>query len=140
MRWNSVARMTKMPYILIFVVLVLSMGFILYASPLILYVAPIIAFGILVSLVRDFARNRSKSAAASKRRMTAMLERVGIDPANDSSGDTEIILKEVRQRCRSCTSADVCDRWLAGGEVGGIYFCPNAKVFESLKRTIDAAA
>ncbi len=83
---------------------------------------------------------RTESAAASKRRMTAMLERVGIDPDIDSSGDTETILKEVRQRCRSCTSADVCDIWLAGGEVGGIYFCPNAKVFESLKRTIDVAA
>jgi hypothetical protein len=132
--------MVKMPYVLIFVVLVFSIGFILYASPLILYVAPIIAFGILASLVKDFARNRSKMAAASKRRMTTMLERVGIDPAIDSSGDAENIMKEARQRCRSCTSVDVCERWLAGDVVGENYFCPNAKVFESLKRTIDAAA
>ena len=129
-----------MPYFLIFVVLVFSIGLILYASPLILYVAPIIAFGILVSLVKDFARNRSKMAAASKRRMTTMLERVGIDPAVDWSGDTETIMKEARQRCRSCTSKDVCERWLSGLEVGENYFCPNAKVFESLKRTIDVAA
>ena len=129
-----------MPYILIFVVLVFSIGGILYASPLILYVAPIIAVGILVSLAKDFARHRSKMAAASQRRMTAMLERVGIDPAIDSSSDTETIMKGVRQRCRSCTSKFVCERWLAGDEVGDNYFCPNAKVFESLRRTIDAAA
>jgi len=129
-----------MSYILIFVVLVFSIGFILYASPLILFVVPIIAFGILASLAKDFARHRSKMAAASKRRMATMLERVGIDPAIDSSRDTGTIMKEARQRCRSCTSVDVCARWLAGDEVGGIYFCPNAKVFESLKRTTDAAA
>jgi DNA-binding transcriptional regulator YiaG len=99
--------MLKMLYILIIVVLVFSIGIILYALPLILYVAPMIAFGILVSLVKDFARNRSKMAAASERRMTTMLERVGIDPAIDSSGDTETIMKEARQRCRSCTSVDV---------------------------------
>ncbi len=132
--------MVKMPYVLIFVVLVFSIGFILYASPLILYVAPMIAFGILVSLVKDFARNRSKIAAASERRMTTMLERVGIDPAIDSSDDTVTIMKEVRQRCRSCTSVDVCERWLAGDEVCEHYFCRNAKVFESLKRTFDIAA
>jgi hypothetical protein len=132
--------MVKMLYFLIFVVLVFSIGLILYASPLILYVAPIIAFCILVSLVKDFARNRSEMAAASKRRLTTMLERVGIDPAVDWSGDTETIMKEARQRCRSCTSKDVCERWLAGLEVGENYFCPNAKVFESLKRTIDVAA
>ena len=129
-----------MLYFLIFVVLVFSIGLIFYASPLILYVAPIIAFCILVSLVKDFARNRSEMAAASKRRLTTMLERVGIDPAVDWSGDTETIMKEARQRCRSCTSKDVCERWLAGLEVGENYFCPNAKVFESLKRTIDVAA
>jgi hypothetical protein len=132
--------MVKMLYFLIFVVLVFSIGLILYASPLILYVAPIIAFWILVSLVKEFARNRSEMAAASKRRLTTMLERVGIDPAVDWSGDTETIMKEARQRCRSCTSKDVCERWLAGLEVGENYFCPNAKVFESLKRTIDVAA
>ncbi len=129
-----------MPYVLIFVVLVFSIGFILYASPLILYVAPIIAFGILVSLVTDFARNRSQVAAASERRLTNMLERVGIDPAIDSSGDTETIMKEVHQRCRSCTSVGVCERWLAGDDVGENYFCPKVKVFESLKGTIAAAA
>jgi len=129
-----------MPYFQIFVVLVFSIGLILYASPLILYVALIIAFLILVSLVKEFARNRSQMAAASKRRLTTMLERVGIDPAVDWSGDTKTIMKEARQRCRSCTSKDVCERWLAGLEVGENYFCPNAKVFESLKRTIDVAA
>lgn len=129
-----------MPYILIFVVLVFSIGVILYASPLILYVAPIIAFAILVSLMKDFARNRSQVAAASERRLTNMLERVGIDPAIDWSGDTESIMNKARQRCRGCTSKDVCEKWLAGDEVGKICFCPNAKAFEAMKRTIDVAA
>ena len=116
-----------MLYFLIFVVLVFSIGLILYASPLFLYVAPIIAFGILVSLVKDFARNRSKTAAASKRRLTTMLERVGIDPAVDWSGDTETIMKEARQRCRSCTSKDVCDRWLLATKLAKIIFAPTRR-------------
>lgn len=85
-----------------------------------------------------FVAIRQYMAAASERRMISMLERIGLDPDIVSSGDTKAITKEIRQRCRSCTSEDVCERWLAGDVVGENEFCPNAKVFETLKKTINA--
>jgi hypothetical protein len=80
-------------------------------------------------------------AAASERRMVTMLERVGLDPAIASRGRPDSVLecvieasmKEIRQRCRTCTTEDVCERWLAGDEHGDNDFCPNAKVFDALK-------
>jgi hypothetical protein len=75
-------------------------------------------------------------AAASERRMMSMLERVGLDPAIAASGDTQAIMREIRQRCRSCNSENVCERWLVGEESGENEFCPNAAVFESMKKTM----
>ncbi len=99
----------------------------------------IIAAAVMVGVAFTlFVAIRRYMAAASERRMMRMLERVGLDPAIVLSGDTQATMKEIRQRCRSCTSEDVCERWLAGDEVGENVFCPNAKVFETLKRTIDA--
>ncbi len=98
-------------------------------------VAAVVMVGVAFTLVIAVRRYM---AAASERRMMGMLEKVGLDPAIVSSGDAEAIMKEIRQRCRSCTSEDVCERWLAGEEVGEPVYCPNVKVFETLKRTIDA--
>jgi hypothetical protein len=81
---------------------------------------------------------RSYMAAQSERRMVSMLERVGLDPAIASSGDKRVIVREIRQRCRSCATEDVCERWLAGEEGGENEFCPNREVFESIKKTIAA--
>lgn len=75
----------------------------------------------------------------SERRMLAMLDAIGIDPAIASSGDFDGIMHEVRQRCRQCQSEAVCERWLEGKEAGDNEFCPNARVFEILKK-YDAAA
>jgi hypothetical protein len=50
---------------------------------------------------------RSYMAAQSERRMVSMLERVGLDPAIASSGDKRVIVREIRQRCRSCATEDV---------------------------------
>ena len=63
-----------------------------------------------------------------------MLESAGLDPALARSGEIPAIMNEVRQRCRSCSSEDVCERWLDGKETGSNAFCPNSKVFEILKR------
>jgi hypothetical protein len=98
--------------------------------------AAIIMVGIAIALV--FAI-RAYMAAASERRMIGMLERIGLDPAIASSGDTEAIMKEIRQRCRTCNSENLCERWLVGEETGENDFCPNAAFFESLKKTIAAA-
>lgn len=76
---------------------------------------------------------RKYRIAAAERRMLGMLERVGLDPAIIESGDTKAIMKGIRQRCRTCTTEDVCDRWLIGGEQGYNSFCPNAVVFNQLK-------
>ncbi len=68
----------------------------------------------------------------SERRMRRMLERVGLDPKLAESGDVETIMKDVRYRCRQCSSEGVCERWLAGQEEGNNEFCPNHRVFEIL--------
>ena len=73
-------------------------------------------------------------AANSERRMLAMLESVGLDPAIAFSGSVGTIMSEVRQRCRSCASEDVCERWLTGDADGDNEFCPNSRVFSVLRK------
>lgn len=80
-----------------------------------------------------FLAIRAYMAAASERRMRRMLERVGIDPIIVASGDATKIIKEIRQRCRTCSTEAVCERWLCGEEQGGNDFCPNANVFATLR-------
>ncbi len=82
---------------------------------------------------------RQYMADQSERRMRTMLIKIGLDPVIASSGDSQTIMREVRQRCRTCSSEDVCERWLTGEEIGENVFCPNAEVFESMKKTIAAA-
>jgi hypothetical protein len=77
--------------------------------------------------------------AASERRMTRMLQRAGLDPAIASQGDTESIMREIRQRCQKCQSESVCESWLAGEKQGDNLFCPNAQVFEFLKKKTTAS-
>lgn len=91
--------------------------------------------GIAVAL---FYAYRRYLAANSERRMRAMLESVGLDPALATGGDIQIMMKEVRQRCRSCASEDVCERWLKGTINSDNDFCPNASVFETLKKYSNA--
>jgi hypothetical protein len=81
---------------------------------------------------------RQYMIAQSERRMRTMLIKIGLDPVIASSGDSETIMKEVRQRCRTCSTEDVCERWLAGEEAGENIFCPNAQVFESMKKSMGA--
>lgn len=100
-------------------------------------VAAIVMLGAAVAL---FFGYRYYLAANSERRMRAMLESVGFDPALAASGEIPTIIKDVRQRCRSCASEDVCERWLSGSEEGDNAFCPNAKVFEILNRCSGAAS
>jgi hypothetical protein len=83
---------------------------------------------------------RSYLANNSERRMRTMLESVGLDPAIAASGEIPAVIREVRQRCRSCASEDVCERWLSGDNEGGNDFCPNAKVFDILNKYRDTAA
>lgn len=91
----------------------------------------VIAIGLIITWRRYQATN-------AERRRTAMLESVGLDPALVSSGDMPTIMREVRQRCEHCQSEDLCERWLRGEESGGNEFCPNARVFEVLKKYGDA--
>ena len=92
-------------------------------------IAALLMASTAIALVITFRKYR---AAGSKRRMECMLERVGLDPAVALSSDYETVMKEVRQRCSTCSTEDVCERWLAGKEEGDNVFCPNAKVFEEL--------
>ncbi len=97
-------------------------------------IAAIAMAGIAFILVYAYRRYL---AANSERRMREMLQSVGLDPETVASGDTETILREVRQRCRNCTTVNVCERWLAGDEEGDNDFCPNSIVFETLKKYSD---
>lgn len=90
------------------------------------------AAGMLVLAAVLFFAYRRYLSANSERRMREMLVAAGIDPAIATSGEIPTVMKEVRQRCRSCGSEDVCERWLQGEKEGGNAFCPNAKVFEIL--------
>jgi hypothetical protein len=71
--------------------------------------------------------------------MRMMLESVGLNPEIAMSGEIPTIMKEVRQRCQHCATEDVCERWLKGNEEGDNAFCPNANVFEALKKYSRAA-
>jgi len=88
---------------------------------------------VIVTFVLIFAY-RSYLAANSERRMLSMIESIGLDPAIASSSDLETTMSEVRQRCRSCTSEDVCERWLTCNEKGDNDFCPNAETFAALQK------
>ena len=90
---------------------------------------------IIVTAVLLFAY-RSYLDANSERRMLSMIDSIGLDPAIASNSDLETIMGEVRQRCRSCTSEDVCERWLTCNEKGDNDFCPNAETFAALKNHV----
>ena len=92
-------------------------------------VAAIAMVGIAAAMFFGFRRYL---AVNSERRMRAMLESVGLDPEIATSGEIPTIMKEVRQRCRSCASESVCERWLQGKKDDSNDFCPNAKVFDIL--------
>ncbi|MDQ6965610.1 MAG: metal-dependent hydrolase [Mariprofundaceae bacterium] len=86
-----------------------------------LIAAAIAMVGVAFVLIVLFRKYRF---AASERRMRSMLECVGLDPSIAESGDTEAIMKEVRQRCRTCATEDVCDRWLVGQKMAITPFVP----------------
>jgi hypothetical protein len=95
-----------------------------------------------------FITKQRYMAAAAERRMMSMLESVGLDPAIARSGEPDSVLKcvieasikEIRQRCRACTSKDECERWLGSDEQGDNDFCPKARVFDALKEICSADA
>ena len=107
--------------------------------------ATLLAVGATIVL---FVVIRKYNAASSEWRMVSMLERVGLDPTIASSGEPATILeymieasmKEIRRRCRACSTVGECEPWLAAGERRGNDFCPNAKVFEALKVICSADA
>ena len=79
-------------------------------------------------------------AAGSQRRMTQMLTRAGVAPEVINRGDVEAIIKDVRRRCRTCNSEDLCERWLAGKVEGENDFCPNEQIFRGLARANEPVA
>jgi hypothetical protein len=50
-----------MQFLIIFIVLGFSVGLILYASPIILYLAPLIVIGLLIGCLADSASHHSKT-------------------------------------------------------------------------------
>ena len=88
-----------------------------------------IMFTIAAALVLGGRRYQLRT---SEQRLRRMIETTGLDPEIASSGDLELIMDEVRQRCRHCQSEGLCERWLDGDEAGSNEFCPNSRVFEIL--------
>jgi len=95
----------------------------------------IVAIFMATAAIAVVASFRKARHAASARRLLRMLERVGLDLAIASSGDNESVMKEIRRRCRTCATEDLCERWLAGDVHGDNYFCPNSSVIVALKGT-----
>ena len=104
--------------------------------PLIQVFAAIAMTGIAVAFILGFRRYL---AANSERRMLTMIESVGLDAEIATSGEIPAIMKEVRHRCQNCATEAVCERWLQRNEEGDNSFCPNAKVFDVLKKYSGAA-
>lgn len=105
-------------------------------DPFFQFIAALAMAGAAVVLFFAF---RHFLVANSDRRMRAMIESVGLDPDEVTNANIDTVMKEVRQRCRDCKVDDVCDRWLAGEVDGDNAFCPNARVFEVLKKYSRAA-
>jgi hypothetical protein len=105
-------------------------------TSLVQIIAAIAMVGIAAIL---FFAYRTFLAKNSERRMRAMLQSVGLDPALAASGKIPTIMKDIRKRCSGCSSEEVCERWLAGHKDGDNAFCPNAKVFRILKKYDDTA-
>jgi len=61
MRQIFVAGKKVMQLILIFVVLAFSVALILYASPIVLYIVPLIVIGLVISFLTDSVRHHSKT-------------------------------------------------------------------------------
>ena len=93
-----------------------------------------IAFILVIAAIVLVVWFLNYKTGSSEKRMLRMLQSAGLDPEIAIQGDTESIIREVRRRCRKCQAEDLCERWLAGLEEGDNYFCPNAQVFEELKR------
>lgn len=73
--------------------------------------------------------------ATSEKRIIRMLARYGVDP--DIIKHSGAIIKNVHRRCRKCQVKTLCERWLDGDVEGENTFCPNAQLFNTLKRTDD---
>ncbi len=94
-------------------------------------IAAVVMIGVGLALVIAYRRYLDRN---SERRMLSMLDSLGLDSGIASNADLATVMGEVRQRCRGCVAEDVCERWLRGDEEGDNAFCPNARVFETLKK------
>lgn len=91
-------------------------------------IAMLVATGVLLFAYRNHLTKNSE------RRMLSMIDSIGLDPANALNSELETIMSDVRKRCHSCTSEDLCERWLTCDEKSDNDFCPNSRVFEVLKK------
>lgn len=92
---------------------------------------------VALALLLFFAYRRYL-AVNSERRMRSMLVSVGLDPELANNEDIPMIMNEVRDRCRQCTSETICEHWLDGEVPGDNAFCPNHRVFRILAKYTEA--
>ncbi|HUK07353.1 MAG TPA: DUF6455 family protein [Stellaceae bacterium] len=93
--------------------------------------------GELDPMLRDFGFDRSAAPKIvdnhprAPRRLSAMLQRLGIEPTAEQQQSTE--MREIQRTCLVCGAGGKCDHWLAVGKPGeDRSFCPNAEALDRL--------
>jgi len=93
--------------------------------------------GQLDPMLRDLGFDRSampkivENHPRAPRRLSAMLQRLGIEPTAEQQQSAE--LREIQRTCLLCNAGGKCDHWLAVGKPGeDRSFCPNAEALERL--------
>jgi hypothetical protein len=74
--------------------------------------------------------------------MSAMLSRIGIDPAVLAQERLGTTFTSAMRTCLACPNGDICRSWLnqTHRPVGRVpEFCPNARTFEQTKGMLEAS-
>lgn len=68
--------------------------------------------------------------------MQRMIERLEVDTVKVVCDNFGTTFRSIVGRCRGCSEAETCVRWLDGKDAGTtpLRFCPNAKTFASYQR------
>ena len=78
-----------------------------------------------------------RNSTAAESRMQRMMMCFGIDQNTATHADKllNIDMRVVRERCRHCAVANLCEHWLGEEAVVSNNFCPNASVFRGAAAT-----
>jgi hypothetical protein len=103
-------------------------------SALLIGLASFVAFFLLVAaLPFAYAAWRRVTNRDAELEIWRVMRRLGISPEATPRSDAR--MAHAIRRCVMCPSLEECDHWLEAGRTDGIgEFCPNAAVFEDLRK------